>query len=389
MSDEFIDDAAAGFARAPMSVRVSPYLLCLIDWEHPYDDPLRTQFIPLGSRLLPDHPKLGLDSLHEQDDAPVPGLTHRYPDKALFLPLDTCPVYCRFCTRSYAVGVDTEEVEKIHLKVDEERWQRAFAYIASRPELEDIVVSGGDAYNLRAEQIDAIGDDPAGDAQHPPHPLRHQGPGGDAAEDPHRRRVDRRADRAWSSRAASSTRRWCSTPTSTIPNEITGITEGAMNRLFERGITVRNQSVLQRGVNDTVETMKLLVKRLGHVNVHPYYVYVHDLVKGVEDLRTTLADRARCSRSTCAASTAGFNTPTFVVDAPGGGGKRDAHSFEHYDRETGISVYAAPAVKPGELYLYFDPVDSLSPESRARWSDPAQQEEMIQEALSAARVNTQ
>ena len=71
------------------------------------------------------------------------------------------------------------------------------------------------------------------------------------------------------------------------PNEITGITEDAMNKLFERGITVRNQSVLQRGVNDSPETMTLLVKRLGHVNVHPYYVYVHDLVKGVEDLRTS------------------------------------------------------------------------------------------------------
>ena len=193
-SDDFIEDATAGFARAPMSVRVSPYLLSLIDWSDPYDDPLRIQFIPLASRLLPDHPKLGLDSLHEQDDAPVPGLTHRYADKALFLPLDTCPVYCRFCTRSYAVGVDTEEVEKIHFKVDEERWQRAFAYIASRPELEDIVISGGDAYNLRAEQIERDRRRRCSTMpQHPAHPLRDQGPGGDAAEDPHRRRVDRRA----------------------------------------------------------------------------------------------------------------------------------------------------------------------------------------------------
>src|SRR5438128_8761006 len=89
---------------------------------------------------------------------PVPGLTHRYRDKALFLPLDTCPVYCRFCTRSYAVGIDTEEVEKFQLSVNEDRWRQAFAYIASRPELEDIVVSGGDAYNLRPQQIAFIGD---------------------------------------------------------------------------------------------------------------------------------------------------------------------------------------------------------------------------------------
>ncbi|MFZ8260779.1 hypothetical protein ACO1K6_13480, partial [Staphylococcus aureus] len=76
----------------------------------------------------------------------------------LFLPLDTCPVYCRFCTRSYAVGVDTEEVEKVSLKANEERWKLAFQYIASRPELEDIVVSGGDAYNLRAQQLEEIGE---------------------------------------------------------------------------------------------------------------------------------------------------------------------------------------------------------------------------------------
>src|SRR5688572_3887524 len=158
VSDAFIADARRGFERAPMSVRVSPYLLSLIDWSEPYRDPLRTQFIPLASRLLPDHPKLGLDSLHEQADAPVPGLTHRYPDKALFLPLDTCPVYCRFCTRSYAVGIDTDEVEKVQLKANEERWRLAFQYIASRPELEDIVVSGGDAYNLRASQLTEIGD---------------------------------------------------------------------------------------------------------------------------------------------------------------------------------------------------------------------------------------
>ena len=77
VSPEFVEDARIGFHRAPMSVRVSPYLLSLIDWSSPYADPLRTQFIPLGSRLSPDHPKLGLDSLHEQEDAPVPGLTHR------------------------------------------------------------------------------------------------------------------------------------------------------------------------------------------------------------------------------------------------------------------------------------------------------------------------
>jgi lysine 2,3-aminomutase len=119
------------------------------------------------------------------------------------------------------------------------------------------------------------------------------------------------------------------------------------------------------------------------VNVHPYYVYVHDLVKGVEDLRTTLATALHIEKHVRGA-TAGFNTPTFVVDAPGGGGKRDAHSFEHYDRVTGVSVYTAPSVHPGQYYCYFDPIDQLPPEGRRRWADRSQHQPMIDEALAAA-----
>ncbi|MGA9943990.1 MAG: hypothetical protein WBP75_03045, partial [Candidatus Cybelea sp.] len=114
-SPEFYRDAEAGFHQAPMAVRVSPYAISLIDWNDPIDDPIRRQFIPLASTALPDHPRLTLDSLHEQEDSPVPGLVHRYVDKALFLPLNVCPVYCRFCTRSYAIGPDTAYVDKIPL----------------------------------------------------------------------------------------------------------------------------------------------------------------------------------------------------------------------------------------------------------------------------------
>jgi lysine 2,3-aminomutase len=168
------------------------------------------------------------------------------------------------------------------------------------------------------------------------------------------------------------------------PNEITGITEDAMNKLMERGIVVRNQSVLQRGVNDSPETMSLLVKRMGHLNVHAYYVYVHDLVTGVEDLRTSV-DTAIYIEKHVRGSTAGFNTPTFVVDAPGGGGKRDVHSYEYYDRETGISVYQAPSVKPGQFFMYFDPLHQLSTHVQRRWGDPIEHEPMITAALEMAK----
>jgi lysine 2,3-aminomutase len=168
------------------------------------------------------------------------------------------------------------------------------------------------------------------------------------------------------------------------PREITGITEDAMNKLLERGITVRNQSVLQRGVNDSPETMTMLVKRMGHINVHAYYVYVHDLVRGVEDLRTSV-DTAVYIEKHVRGSTAGFNTPTFVVDAPGGGGKRDVHSYEYYDRETGISVYMAPSVKPGRHFLYFDPLHQLSTATQRRWADPAEHDSMTTAAIAKAK----
>jgi lysine 2,3-aminomutase len=380
----FYDDVAEGFHRAPMSIRVSPYLLSLIDWSNPIDDPLRRQFIPVASALRPDHPKLTLDSLHEQADAPVPGLTHRYPDKALFLALDTCPVYCRFCTRSYAVGVDTDFVDKVSLKATEDRWERAFTYISERAELEDIVVSGGDSYQLKARQITLIGNR----LLEMPNIRRIRF----ATKGPAVMPMKLLTDNEWLDALASVVERGRKLHKEVVlhthfnhPNEITAITKRALDRVFERGIITRNQSVLQRGVNDRVDTMQLLVKRLGHCQVHPYYVYVHDLVKGVEDLRTTLQTALDIEKGVRGV-TAGFHTPTFVVDAPGGGGKRVAHSFEHYDRETGISVFAAPSVKPG-FFLYYDPIDTLSPEIQAKWKDPAEQDRMVESAIAQAKLN--
>lgn len=380
-SAEFIEDATQGFARAPMSVRVSPYVMSLIDWNDPYNDPLRIQFIPVASRMLPDHPKLGLDSLHEQEDAPVPGLTHRYADKALFLPLDTCPVYCRFCTRSYAVGNDTELVDKVHLRVDVGRWAKAFQYISERPELEDIVVSGGDAYQLRPEQLRYIGETLVKMDNIRRVRIASKGP----AVMPQKILTDAEwLDAvAWVVDLGRKLHKEVVIHTHfNHPNEITGITRDAMLKLFEKGITVRNQSVLIRGVNDDPETMRVLVKRLGHVHVHPYYVYVHDMVKGAEDLRTTVQTATEIEKYV-RGSTAGFNTPTFVVDAPGGGGKRVCHSYEHYDRTTGISVFQAPSVKRGQSFLYFDPIDRLPEEGRRRWADPKEHDAMVAEALAA------
>ncbi len=376
-SDAFIKDLEAGFKRAPMAVRVSPYLLSLINWQDPYSDPLRIQFLPLGSRFLPDHPKLGLDSLGEQADAPTPGLTHRYTDKALFLAIDTCPVYCRFCTRSYAVGLDTDEVEKVSLKANGDRWDKAFEYVASRPELEDIVISGGDSYNLRAAWVREIGTR----LLEMPNIRRIRFASKGLAVMPQKVLTDDEWLEALvevHTLGRSLGKEVCFHTHFNHPNEITAHSQRAINRLFMEGITVRNQTVLIRGVNDTPESMGLLVKRLSYINVHPYYVYIHDLVKGGEDMRTSLQTALDLEKYT-RGLTAGFNTPTFVVDAPGGGGKRNAHSYEAYDRTTGVSRWEAPSVKSGQSFYYFDPIDQLPEEGRARWADPNERDKMIRE----------
>jgi lysine 2,3-aminomutase len=147
------------------------------------------------------------------------------------------------------------------------------------------------------------------------------------------------------------------------PNEITWITELAARRLFERGVVVRNQTVLLRGVNDDVETMSTLIRKLADLNIQPYYVYQSDMVSGVEDLRTplfTILDLEKSIRGTIA----GFITPSFVVDLPGGGGKRLANSYETYDPATGKSTWRAPGVSGDKIFEYHDPVtihDGASP----------------------------
>jgi len=384
-SPEFIADVEKGFSSAPMAVRISPYLLGLIDWDNPYEDPIRRQFLPLGSQLEADHPMLTLDSLHEQADAPVDGLTHRYPDKVLFLALDTCPVYCRFCTRSYAVGLDTDTVEKVSLKASQDRWSQALQYIREREEVEDVVVSGGDMYRLKADQVRELGNA----LLDIPHIRRIRFATKGLAIQP----MKILTDIDWTDAVTEVVDRGREMHKEVVihthfntPNEITGISQDAMNLLFERGITVRNQTVLQAGVNDTPELMGDLIKKLSYINVHPYYVYVHDLVQGTEDLRTTVQTSIDLEKEV-RGTTAGFNIPLFIVDTTGGGGKRDIHSFEYYDRETGISVYKAPAVKRDQFFTYLDPLRTLSPSIRKDWSDPAKREQMFARAFQEAEKN--
>lgn len=274
-----------------------PHVLGRINWENPRNDPIFRQFFPLKSVMLPDHPKLTLDSLHETADSPVPGLVHRYPDKALFLgePNSTsekedlykvkischvirltavvatsvCPTYCAFCTRSYAVGANTDTVTKTSFKPTRRRWDAVFEYIEATPQIQDVVISGGDSYYLEPGHIEHIGQRLISI----PHIRRFRFASKGLAVAPIR--IVDRSD-GWAAAlagvAANAKRAGKSVALHTHinhPDEISWITREAAQHLLEAGVTVRNQTVLLKGVNDDVDTMSRLIRSLADNNISP------------------------------------------------------------------------------------------------------------------------
>lgn len=382
--DLFLQDVQRGLEIAPMPMRLTPYVISLIDWQNPYPDPIRIQFIPVASTKVSDHPKLRLDSLNEMHDSPTPGLVHRYHDKALFLPVESCPVFCRFCTRSYAIGADTRLVNKVKHGYAASQWESIHTYVSSHAEIEDIVVSGGDSYLLTPLRLKEIASMFLGI----PHIRRIRF----ASKGPSVMPMKILTDQDWTGAlvdAAAEGRRKnkevCFHTHFNTVNVITGITRKAMNHLYQNGVTVRNQSVLIRGVNDSLSSMISLVKQLSFMNVRPYYVYQHDMVRGVEELRTCVSETVEIERNVRGA-TSGYNTPTFVIDAPGGGGKRDVHSYEYYNETTGVSIYRSPQIDPDVAYIYFDPIHLLGSEGRRRWLED-DCEMIIRESLEMAGLS--
>ena len=377
---DIIDDVAAGLKLSSMAVRLTPYILSRINWEDFEHDPIRRQFIPLASEYETDHPKLSLDSLHEQKASPVIGLVHRYPHKALFLPQHTCPVYCRYCTRSYATGDNTEQVIKAKVTGNIRQWDKVFEYLLTHPEIQDIVVSGGDCYNLSAIALSYIGNE----LLNIPTIRRIRFATKGLAVNPCKILTDQDWTNALielSNKGRLKNTHVCLHTHFNHPNEISNTTRLAASHLFRNGVTVRNQSVLLRGINDTAETMITLIQDLADMNVMPYYVYIHDMVSSSECLRTPLSTQLKIEKAVQGV-VAGFCTPTFITDCPGGGGKCNSHSYDFYDPLTGISVYSAPFVKPGEKFLFFDPLSFLSPEIQDAWKKTETQESMINFALN-------
>ena len=383
--DDLIKDIHEGQKRTPMNIRITPYIFALIDWQDPYNDPLRKQFLPLGSQFIPDHPYYLSDSLNEDADSPVPMLTHRYSDKVLFLPTTICPVYCSYCTRSRIIGGSTDTVEKESYGANQKNWDKVFDYIKKQPSVEDVVISGGDAFMLTPEQIKYIGEN----LLNIPHIRRIRYATKGIAIFPMKILTDdawvkaflqvHALGRSYFKQVMIHTHFSC-------PSEITKWSERAMERLFSEGVIVRNQGVLQNGVNNKIEDMVLLTRKVSYINIQPYYVYMHDMVPGCEHFRTTLREGVELEKAV-RGTTAGFNTPTFVCDLPGGGGKRHVASYEYYDEENGISVWLAANVKPGKVFTYFDPIHKLNHEAQKRWADPRTREDMVLNAIKKAGLS--
>jgi len=362
-----LKDIDEGLLKTHMNMRVTPYIFSRINWVNHIEDPLRKQFIPLGSEFIKDHPKNNEDSLAEDENKVSDYLVHRYPNKALFLPITICPVYCTFCTRSRLVGGSTAVKSKSSYGAKSVEWDKTFEYIRNTPTLEDIVISGGDASLLQADQIRQIGIE----LLKIKHIRRIRFATKALSILPMKFTFDQGWVNALAEVAKFGLKRMKEVALHThinSDNEITAWTLKAMERLSEFGIKVRNQSVLIDGVNSKEPILQKTMRQLAYLLIEPYYVYLHDMVPGCEHLRTTL-NQAEDLSLKLQGSMTGFNTPRVVCDAPGGGGKRDVSSYISYDREIGISAWTSPSAKPGKIFYYFDPIHKLAKENQIKWKN--------------------
>ncbi len=283
-----------------LRMAITPYYLSLIDPEDPYD-PIRRQAIPTAAELHKSEADLE-DPLHEDADSPAPGLTHRYPDRVLLLITDQCAMYCRHCTRRRFAGQKDAglPVDQIDLAIE---------YIAAHPEVRDVLLSGGDALLISDERLEYI----ISKLRAIPH-VEIVRIGSRTPVVCPQRITPELCDMLKKYHPI-----WINTHFN-HPNEITDESAAACARMADAGIPLGNQSVLLAGVNDCVHVMKELVHELVKIRVRPYYIYQCDLSMGLEHFRTPVSKGIEIIEA-LRGHTSGFCVPTFVVDAPGGGGK--------------------------------------------------------------------
>jgi lysine 2,3-aminomutase len=283
-----------------LRMAITPYYLSLIDPHDPYD-PIRQQAIPTIHELK-KYPGELKDPLHEDVDSPVPGLTHRYPDRVLFLVTENCSMYCRHCTRRRFAGHHDKAPPKSQI-------DNAIAYIRENSQIRDVLLSGGDAMLISDNLLEQI--------------LIQ------LKEIPHVEiiRLGSRSPVVMPQRITPELCEmlkkyhpiWFNTHFN-HPNEITKESTRACAMLADAGIPLGNQSVLLRGVNDCIHIMRNLVHELVKIRVRPYYIYQCDLSIGLGHFRTSVAQGIEIIEG-LRGHTSGLCVPTFVVDAPGGGGK--------------------------------------------------------------------
>ncbi|MBO7305807.1 MAG: lysine 2,3-aminomutase [Bacteroidales bacterium] len=283
-----------------LRMAITPYYISLIDPNNP-DCPVRKQAVPTGKETYQSPADL-LDPLHEDEDSPVPGLTHRYPDRVLLLITDMCSMYCRHCTRRRFAG--QKDGESAIDRID-----RAIEYIAKTPQVRDVLLSGGDSLCVSDERLEYI----ISRVRQIPHVEIIRLGSRTPVVCPQRITDDlvnmlKKYHPVWLNTHFNH------------PQEVTKEAAEACAKLANAGIPLGNQTVLLRGVNDCVNTMKKLMHELVKMRVRPYYIYQCDLSMGIEHFRTPVSKGIEIIEG-LRGHTSGYAVPTFVVDAPGGGGK--------------------------------------------------------------------
>jgi lysine 2,3-aminomutase len=276
--------------------RISPPMVDLITEP---GDPIWRQYVPDLDEL--DVVDGVLDSLDEEGDSPVPNITHRYPDRALFLVSPVCAAYCRFCTRRRKVG-DPEKIPLAQL-------ESGFQYLEEHTEIRDVILSGGDPLLLSDRRLDLI----LGRLRKIPH-LEVIRIGS---------RVPCHLPERITPELCDVLRKYHPLYINTHfnhPVELTPAAVKGLGMLADAGVPLGCQTVLLTGVNDDVEVMKELVHRLLAARVRPYYIFMCDNVAGVEHFKSTVEKGLEIIRG-LRGWTSGLAVPHFVIDAPGGGGK--------------------------------------------------------------------
>jgi len=285
-------------SQLPLSI--TPYYLSLISPDDP-DQPLRKSVVPNVNELR-QMPGESDDPLGEDHQSPVLGLVHRYPDRVLFLLSGFCSTYCRYWTRSRVVGQGTIHPSRA-------RWEKVLKYIEETPAVRDVVLSGGDPLTLgddslewvlsRLRQIDHVEVIRIGTKAPAVLPQRIT---------PNLVKMFKKYHPLWMSLHF------------THADECTPETTKACERLADAGIPLGSQTVLLKGINDSAKTMTSLMHGLMKMRVRPYYLYQCDPITGSGHFRTSIKKGLEIIRS-MRGFTSGYAVPTYVVDAPGGGGK--------------------------------------------------------------------